>query len=101
VSDKGRLVGRTNELLSKLTDSLDDLGAVFVYPWPSLKDVRWPGGIGDGIHMFVVNIPFSDGEFNGMGNGEGMGGVDGSKIDGCLELESMGEVTRFNLFYES
>jgi len=101
VSDKGRLVGRTNELLSKLTDSLDDLGAVFVYPWPSLKDVRWPGGIGDGIHMFVVNIPFSDGKFNGVGNGKCMGSVDCSKVDGSLELEAMGKVAGFNLFYES
>jgi len=101
VSDKGGLVGRTNELLSKLADGLDDLRTVFVYPGSSLEDIGWSGGIGNGVHMSVMNVSFSDGEFNGMGDGEGVSGVDGSQVNGCLELEALGKVTRFNLFYES
>lgn len=101
MSNEGGLVGGANELLSEFADGLDDLGAVFVYPWSSLKDIGGAGCVSNGVHVFMMHIPFSDGEFNGMGNGEGMGCVNGSKIDGCLEFEAVGKVAGFDFFYDS
>ena len=101
VTDEGGSFNWSDGSLSKFLDDLDDFGAVLVNPWSSLKDVGWSGGVCDGVHVFVVNIPFSEGKFNGMSDGKCVGSMNGSKIDGCLELEAMGKVAGFNLFYES
>jgi hypothetical protein len=51
--------------------------------------------------VFVMCVSLAQGEFNSVCDGDGVWGVDGSQVDGCFELKSMGKVTRFNLFYES
>ena len=66
-----------------------------------MENIRGSGGISDGVHMFVMDVSFSEWEFNGMCDGEGMVRIDSPKVDWGSEFETVGKMAGFNLFYES
>lgn len=85
---------------AEVFDGGDGFGTIFVNPGSSLENVGGSGDISDGVGMFMVNIPFAQRKFDGMGNGEGVRCVNGAKVDRGVELKSVGKVLGFNLFYE-
>lgn len=46
-------------------------------------------------------VAFAEGQFNGMGDGNGVGCVYSPEKNGCFKFKTVGKVTGFNLFYES
>jgi hypothetical protein len=87
--------------LTELPDYLDDFWTVFIDPRSSLEDVRGSWYVGDGVYVFVVDVSFSERKFDGVCDSDGVGSVYCPEEDGGFEFKAMGEVTGFNLFYES
>ena len=49
----------SDDIPTEVSDGCNGFGAVFVNPGSALEDVGWSRDVGDGVHVLVMDIPFS------------------------------------------